>query len=135
MRKNKNRIKTFLSDGLDAREFLMLTLVGTFVFLVISATVQIYKGKPIDGFLELIKSMDGILMIVVGGFMGIGAVSVAVNGRKQDLKYKNNEQANIQQSLANDYIYDEYQENIYAKPIQGDYAEDSYINDTNKPTI
>lgn len=126
------KIKTFLSDGIDQRDFLLLIFSGLFAIVISAAIVKALLGQDIENLLKIISAMDSPLMVIIGSIMGLQAVSVISNGRKSDLKYNSGKMEQSKEDLLipregytdDGYVYQE--ESITHKPIQEDlYTEDN----------
>jgi hypothetical protein len=75
----KKRYKTFLSDtdGLSAKDYLLLISTGVFFLFVGIGLVLVLFDKEIDDmYLSLLDMVVPVVMTVVGGVMGVQAVEI-----------------------------------------------------------
>lgn len=71
------KINTFLrdGDGLSARDYLMIAFTTPYILAWIVAMIMAFSGVPVSPTtLDLLHSMDGIMMTVVGGVFSVQAV-------------------------------------------------------------
>lgn len=61
-------------DGFSAKDFLMIVFTSLFVIFTTTAFFFSLKGKLNPQALEIIKSMDGVLMTIVGGVFSVQVV-------------------------------------------------------------
>lgn len=72
MAKSANFMKD--EDGFSAKDFLMIVFTSLFVIFTTTAFFFSLKGKLNPQTLEIIRSMDGVLMTIVGGVFSVQVV-------------------------------------------------------------
>lgn len=82
--------KTFLNDGdgFSARDFLMVSISSTFLLFLLVTFFSPYFGFINPVALDVIRSMDGVMMTMVGG---VFAVQGVVQGVREYRKSSTNE--------------------------------------------
>lgn len=76
--------KSFINDedGLSQKDFLVIIFANVFIGIILFATYSWAIGKDIQGLLQIIDAMAGVIMTIIGGIFGVNAVQ---QFRKKDL--------------------------------------------------
>lgn len=72
------KIMTFLTDddGLSAKDYLMIAFTAVFIIEQAIAFILATKGPIPPDLLEVISTMDGIVMTIIGGVFSIQVAQV-----------------------------------------------------------
>jgi hypothetical protein len=80
MSKTKQKIKTFLSDGLSERDFLLIISAGVFFLFVTVGLIMVLFNQQIDPlYLSLLDMVSPVIMVIVGGLFGVNIAETFAN--------------------------------------------------------
>lgn len=83
MKKLRNFIND--TDGLSAKDYLLLVSTSVFFFFIIAGLIMAMFNRPFDAnYLALLDMVVPVVMTVVGGVMGVQAVETFSNRKNNN---------------------------------------------------
>lgn len=89
------KLRSFITDmdGFSAKDFLMVVFAGAYIVEQLFVFILSLLGKVNPDSLAVIKSLDGIVLTIIGGVFGLQAVRAFKNQPETDYEYHQDTEA------------------------------------------
>ncbi len=86
----KKQKKSFLSDGVNEREYLLIISTSVFFLFVAIGLILTLLGRKIDGmYLSLLDMVSPVVMMIVGSIFAVSGVEAFTNRKSTQVRVRN----------------------------------------------